>query len=128
MFENSWIYLNEIEKKRRQKLDANGDPIEGEFEEEEEEGEDDEEAVKAFAGEQLKKLDDEKSGILGQKGLLEEERKRLLDDFESKKKRLEGEDREKIQLNDRIKLLESKLLVGGSSIRTYIYIINFHNE
>ena len=120
--------MNEIEKKRRQKLDANGDPIEGEFEEEEEEGEDDEEAVKAFAGEQLKKLDDEKSGILGQKGLLEEERKRLLDDFESKKKRLEGEDREKIQLNDRIKLLESKLLVGGSSIRTYIYIINFHNE
>ena len=112
-----------IENKRRQKLHANGDPIDGEFEEE-----DDEEAVKAFAEEQLKKLDEEKSGILGQKGLLEEERKRLLDDFESKKKRLECEEREKNQLNDRIKLMQSKLLVGGLSIRTFIYIINFHNE
>ena len=104
-----------IEKKRRQKLDANGDPIEGEFEEEEE-GADDEEAVKAFAEEQLKKLEEEKSGILGQKGLLEEERKRLLDDFESKKKMLECEEREKNLLNYRIKLLVSNMLVGGSSI------------
>lgn len=101
----------------RQKLDENGQPIEGEYEEaDEDDAEDDAEAVAALAAEQQAKFEEERKAIVANAEMLSEEKQRVLAELQSKQDRLRQEAAAKEQMGERLRLMESKLLVGGKSI------------
>lgn len=101
----------------RQKLDENGQPIEGEYEEaDEDDAEDDAEAVAALAAEQQAKFEEERKAIVANAEMLSEEKQRVLAELQSKQDRLRQEASAKEQMGERLRLMESKLLVGGKSI------------
>ncbi|XP_076450094.1 kinesin-like protein KIF3B [Babylonia areolata] len=107
-------------KSKKKRVRRTGDGEEGEEEDEEEEEEeeegDDEASAEAFMQEQMVKLEEEKSAILNNQSLIAEEKDRLLVEMQEKEDRLSKEKEQRDSLANKIKAMESKLLVGGKNI------------
>lgn len=101
-------------KKRRQRREASdGDDVEeGETEDDDEEGEE----KGDYWREQQEKLERERRAIMEDHSLVAEEKKRLLREKERKMDDLRKEKEAGELLADKIKMMESKLLVGGKNI------------
>jgi hypothetical protein len=77
---------------------------------------DDPEAVEAFMKSEKERLEQEKALIMNNHNLIAEEKNRLLQDLKDKEKDIAKEQDAKMQLINKLKTMESKLLTGGKNI------------
>ncbi|XP_005108306.1 kinesin-like protein KIF3B [Aplysia californica] len=103
-------------KKRRSRRNRDGQIVEGDEDDEDEEGENDEDDTEAFMKEQEAKLEQEKVAILNNQSLIAEEKEKLLSTLKDKEQTLLQEKDSRDNLAQKIKAMESKLLVGGKNI------------
>ncbi|NXW42526.1 KIF3B protein, partial [Nyctiprogne leucopyga] len=101
-----------IGKRKRRERRRDG----GEEEEDTEEGEDEGDDKDDYWREQQEKLEIEKKAIVEDHSLVAEEKMRLLKEKEKKMEDLRREKAAAEMLSDKIKTMESKLLVGGKNI------------
>ncbi|NXL63487.1 KIF3B protein, partial [Chordeiles acutipennis] len=101
-----------IGKRKRRERRRDG----GEEEEDTEEGEDEGDDKDDYWREQQEKLEIEKKAIVEDHSLVAEEKMRLLKEKEKKMEDLRREKAATEMLSDKIKTMESKLLVGGKNI------------
>ncbi|XP_074659875.1 kinesin-II 95 kDa subunit-like [Tubulanus polymorphus] len=104
--------------RKKKKRGKDGELVDGDSSEDDVEGEEgDEEAdAEAFRKEQEDKLEKEKQDILNNKSLIEEEKQKLLGDLQEKEDVLKKESEMKDALMNKIKAMQSKLLMGGKNI------------
>ncbi|XP_074537353.1 kinesin-like protein KIF3B [Halichoeres trimaculatus] len=104
-------------KKRRRRRRGAGDGSDGEeLEEGEEDEEEDGEDKGDYWREQQEKLERERKAIMEDHSLVAEEKVRLLKEKEKKMEDLQKEREAGERLADKVKAMESKLLVGGKNI------------
>ncbi|KAK3101800.1 hypothetical protein FSP39_006442, partial [Pinctada imbricata] len=102
-------------KKRRHRKNADGEIISesDDDEDEEETNPDDEEA---YMQEQQNKLEEKKRAILNDQSLIAEDKNKLLNEVQDREEKLKREREAKEALANKIKAMESKLLMGGKNI------------
>ncbi|CAB3989872.1 kinesin KIF3B [Paramuricea clavata] len=95
------------EKGRSKRADGSGGDGSGE-----EDGDGEEDTIKNAQNQ----LEEEKKALLENHSLLAEEREKLMNEIQKKSQQLKKRQDEQSALNAKIKMMESKLLVGGKSI------------
>jgi chromosome segregation ATPase len=93
-------------RRKKQRIGANGEMIE---ESEDEDAEDDPEAVEAYLSERRRELDARRDEIMNNKSLIAEEKQRLLQELQSRETDLEKQRHEQQDLQDQIRVMESKV-------------------
>ncbi len=101
-------------KNRRRKGGEDGD--EGGEENEEEDNQED---IENYMKQEQEKLDSEKKKIVNDQSLIAEEKTELLHNLQEKENLLNKETEAKLELANKIKAMESKLLTGGKNIIDY---------
>lgn len=104
-------------KKKKTRRTRDGEIIEGSEDEEGSEAEEgNQEDTEAWEQEQMTKLEEEKRAILNNQSLIAEEKEHLLGELQEKEEKLAKEKEQRDLLENKIKAMESKLLMGGKNI------------
>ncbi|KAJ8299623.1 hypothetical protein KUTeg_023683 [Tegillarca granosa] len=103
-------------KKRRVRRNEDGEIISGSEEESGDDEEGDEEDEEAYMKEQEDQLEREKAAILNDQSLIAGEKEKLLSEVQDREAKLSKEKEAKEALANKIKAMESKLLMGGKNI------------